>query len=220
MSNAESNSGRVINFRQASFLLSSPSVAKCPLDAGAEVAFVGRSNAGKSTALNTIAEQKSLARTSKTPGRTQLINFFQLTDEYRLVDLPGYGFAKAPIAVKQEWEKFITEYLRQRESLAGIVVAMDIRHPMKDYDQQMLQWAADAELPVHVLLTKADKVSRGAGMAVLHKIRMEIPFGHTAQLFSGLKKTGMEEARSKLSEWLTNHGWDVLEHANGHDDQD
>lgn len=197
-----SNSDSAIRFNQARFMVSSPSLAKCPEDVGAEVAFVGRSNAGKSTSLNTITQQKSLARTSKTPGRTQLINFFQLNDDYRLVDLPGYGFAKAPLAVKKQWERFITDYLQNRQSLAGIVMAMDVRHPMKDYDAQMLTWAAEVELPVHVLLTKADKLSRGAGMSVLHKLRVDIPFGHTAQLFSGLKKNGVDEAQEKISEWL------------------
>lgn len=196
------NADQTIDFRQARFQISSPSVAKCPADVGREVAFVGRSNAGKSTSLNTITNQKSLARTSKTPGRTQLINFFALSDDHRLVDLPGYGFAKAPIAVKKQWEKFITEYLHKRESLAGIVVAMDVRHPLKDYDMQMLKWAAGANLPAHILLTKVDKLSRGAAMATLHKVRLAIPFSHTAQLFSGLKKTGVDEAREKLTEWL------------------
>lgn len=191
-----------INFRQAQFLTSSPSLKGCPPDEGVEVAFVGRSNAGKSTSLNTITNQKSLARTSKTPGRTQLINFFAINEQQRLVDLPGYGFAKAPIAVKKKWEAFIIDYLQNRASLAGIVVAMDVRHPLKDYDVQMLQWAAEAELPAHVLLTKADKLSRGAGMATLHKVRLDIPFGMTAQLFSGLKKTGIDDARTKLEEWM------------------
>lgn len=191
-----------VDFRQATFLMSSPSLSRCPTDAGAEVAFVGRSNAGKSTSLNTITGQKSLARTSKTPGRTQLINFFSLNDDMRLVDLPGYGFAKAPVAVKMIWQKFITEYLLNRESLVGIVIAMDVRHPLKDYDSNMLKWASEAGLNIHVLLTKADKLSKGAASSMLHKVRQELPFGATVQLFSGLKKTGLEEARDKLTEWL------------------
>ena len=136
-------------------------LAQCPNDDGCEIAFAGRSNAGKSSAINTLTRNKGLARTSKTPGRTQLINFFQLDEGKRLVDLPGYGYAKVPIAMKRKWDKHLAEYLQLRQSLAGLILLMDIRHPLQEFDLQMLNWAAQAGLPVHILLTKSDKLKRG-----------------------------------------------------------
>ena len=194
------------NFSQAVFLVSAQRFSQCPADSGAEVAFAGRSNAGKSSALNAITGVRSLARTSKTPGRTQLINFFALDDERRLVDLPGYGYAKVPEKVKQEWQRELTMYLEKRKVLRGLILLMDIRHPLKDYDRQLLEWCQSSELPVHILLTKADKLSRGAGGGVIqklrHQLKKEYP-GSTVQLFSSLKFQGVEEAREHIANWLS-----------------
>lgn len=192
-------------FQQARFQTSVPESRLAPADEGAEAAFAGRSNAGKSSALNVITGQKSLARTSKTPGRTRQINFFQLDAGTRLVDLPGYGYARVPQAVKQKWQRNLAEYLQTRQSLRGLVLLMDVRHPMTDYDRQMLDWCAQAALPVHILLTKADKLKRGPAKNVLLKVEKslaDIHPGASIQLFSALKKSGVDEARKLLSRWL------------------
>ncbi len=147
--------------QKAKFALSAAKVEQCPDDQGYEVAFAGRSNAGKSSALNTLTHA-SLARTSKTPGRTQLLNFFSLDDERRLVDLPGYGYAKVPIPLKQHWQKHLEAYLGSRECLRGVILMMDVRHPMTDFDKMMLDWAKASSMPMHILLTKADKLTHGA----------------------------------------------------------
>ena len=170
-----------------------------------EVAFAGRSNAGKSSAINTLCDNKGLARTSKTPGRTRLVNFFELDDQRRIVDLPGYGFAKVPIAMKQEWEKLMTQYLSEQHALRGLVVIMDIRHPLNDYDWQMLEWCHHYQLPAHVLLTKADKIKRGAQQSSklkTQKLLKEAGIDASVQIFSALKKTGLDELVRKLDDWL------------------
>jgi len=174
------------------------------IDHGAEVAFVGRSNVGKSSAINTITNQKSLARTSKTPGRTQLLVFFELLENIRLVDLPGYGFAKTPIDVRNRWQEKIIEYLSTRESLKGLVIPMDIRRPFTDLDQQMMSWTDDLQLPVHILLTKADKLSHGKAKSVLLDVQKKWLGASAAsvQLFSAPKRIGIDEAREKLQSWL------------------
>jgi GTP-binding protein len=159
-----------IKFQSAEFITSAPSLKQCPDDVGCEVAFAGRSNAGKSSAINTLTRNKNLARTSKTPGRTQMINFFQLGEDQRLVDLPGYGYAKVPVAMKAQWDRHMAEYLQARKSLGGLILLMDIRHPLQDYDRQMLNWAAQAGLPVHILLTKSDKLKRGPAQSTLLKV--------------------------------------------------
>ena len=198
------------NYRAIEFLTSSPSLKQCPEDTGCEVAFAGRSNAGKSSAINTLTGIRGLARTSKTPGRTQLINFFQLDGQKRLVDLPGYGYAKVPRAMKQQWDLHLAEYLQQRRCLAGLILLMDIRHPLQDYDQQMLNWAKTAGLPVHVLLTKADKLKRGATQASLLSVTSKLaaldPDADlfSVQTFSSLKKIGIEDLKETLDHWL-NH---------------
>lgn len=193
-----------MNFNKAQFVHSAARISDCPASSRAEVAFAGRSNAGKSSAINAITGHNSLARTSKTPGRTQLINFFLLADEAYLVDLPGYGFAKVPLAVKQKWQQELERYLRQRQQLKGLVLLSDIRHPLKEFDRMMLQWCQSARLPVHVLLTKADKLKRGAATNTLLTAQREFEGNTdiTFQLFSALNNTGLEEARSKLAEWL------------------
>ncbi len=197
-----------VNFKRAKFLLSAPTLRQCPQDSGCEVAFAGRSNAGKSSAINTLTDNKNMARTSKTPGRTQLINYFEVGQDKRLVDLPGYGYAKVPRAVKAKWDHHLAEYLQLRQSLVGLILLMDIRHPLQDYDQQMLNWAAQATLPVHILLTKADKLKRGPAksslLAVDKRLRDMDP-GYTllsVQIFSSLKKIGLEELERQLNNWL------------------
>lgn len=191
-------------YQQASFLQSATTRKTMPEESGLEIAFAGRSNAGKSSVINRVCSQKSLARTSKTPGRTQLINFFQLQDANFLVDLPGYGYAKVPEAIKLEWQKFIESYLTQRNTLKGMVLVMDIRHPMTDYDQAMLRWAQNRRLPVHVLLNKSDKLTRGAGMNVLLQVRKMLAENGVAsvQMFSALKKQGLDECWEVLDKWL------------------
>ena len=193
-----------IDFSRAKFLLSSLERKDWVEDIGAEVAFVGRSNVGKSSAINALTNQKSLARTSKTPGRTQLLVFFELLENIRLVDLPGYGFAKTPIAVRNRWQEKIMEYLSERESLRGLVIPMDIRRPFTELDQMMMAWTDELQLPVHILLTKADKLSRGKAQSVLYDVQRKWlgAYDASAQLFSAPKRIGLEEAREKLSEWL------------------
>ncbi len=191
--------------QQASFLTSAARVEQCPVDEGYEVAFAGRSNAGKSSALNTLT-RASLARTSKTPGRTQLLNFFALDEDRRLVDLPGYGYAKVPIPLKLHWQQHLEAYLGSRNSLMGLVLLMDIRHPLTPFDCLMLDWAASINMPMHILLTKADKLTFGAGKAALLKTQRDIQqkWGDTAsiQLFSSTKRIGIEEAQYVLAQWL------------------
>jgi len=197
-----------IHFQKAHFLISAPDIRHLdkhlPPESGIEVAFAGRSNAGKSSALNRLTRQKSLARTSKTPGRTQLINVFEVEEGKRLIDLPGYGFAKVPLEMKLKWQKSLGEYLQNRDSLKGLVVLMDIRHPFKDLDQQLIDWALDAEIPVLALLTKADKLKSGARKATLLKMRSEAKnFAGEIQveLFSSLKGIGVDVLERKIAEW-------------------
>ena len=196
-----------ISFNQAKYLLSAPTIKQCPDDTGREVAFAGRSNAGKSSAINTLTNNSKLARTSKTPGRTQLLNFFTLSEDRRLVDLPGYGFAKVPKAMKQAWDRNLAGYLQERQSLFGLVMLMDIRHPLQEYDWQMIRWASQAEMPVHLLLTKADKLKKGPAKSVLLGVQGELAkegFGDniSIQTFSSLKKAGLEELKKTLNAWL------------------
>jgi GTP-binding protein len=192
-------------YRQAVFLTSAARLSQAPPDQGYEVAFAGRSNAGKSSAINTICDQKALARTSKTPGRTQLLNFFALDPERRLVDLPGYGYAKVAESIKREWQGSLADYLEQRQCLRGLMLMMDIRHPLKDYDLQMLDWASHIGVAVHVLLTKADKLKHGPASSTLLKVRgaiQKINPLFSVQTFSSLKRSGIDEAHAKLDEWF------------------
>lgn len=196
----------IINYKKASFFTSAPDISRLPADEGYEVAFAGRSNAGKSSSLNTLTQQTGLARTSKTPGRTQLINVFGLEEpNRRLIDLPGYGYAKVPMAMKLKWQKSLSEYLQKRDCLKGLVVLMDIRHPMKDLDQDLIFWAVDQNLPVLVLLTKADKLKTGKQKSELLKIReasLAFQGDVTVELFSSLKRQGVIQLSRKLDEWL------------------
>ena len=191
-------------YRQAQFLISAAAKKQFPTESGFEVAFAGRSNAGKSSTINTLCDNKGLAKISKTPGRTRLVNFFSLDDQRRLVDLPGYGYAKVPVAMKNEWQKLMEQYLQQ-ENLRGLVVIMDIRHPLKDFDLQMLNWCEHYGLKSHVLLTKADKLKRGPAQASLLKVRKQLKqddYNASVQTFSALDKTGLNELVTRLDDWL------------------
>ena len=192
-------------YHQTQFMLSASKLSEAPEDQGKEVAFAGRSNAGKSSAINTLTRQKSLARISKTPGRTQLLNFFEIDAARKIVDLPGYGYAKVPLAVKKQWHKMMESYLHHREALCGIVLMMDIRHPLTDFDRQMIDWCRLTQLPLHILLTKADKLNYGAAKNVLFKVQKELAESNvdvSLQLFSSLKKTGIDDAHQVLDHWF------------------
>ncbi|OLQ95752.1 YihA family ribosome biogenesis GTP-binding protein [Vibrio ponticus] len=215
-----------INYQNTHFITSAPDIRHLPEDEGIEIAFAGRSNAGKSSSLNRLTNQKSLAKTSKTPGRTQLINLFKVTDGCHIVDLPGYGFAQVPLEMKKKWQKSLGEYLQKRQCLKGLVVLMDIRHPMKDLDQQLIFWAVDSGIPVQVLLTKADKLKSGARKAAVLKIREDAKgFGGTVKVdaFSSLKGLGVDVLRNKLDEWFAPAFADLVDedldadHASDHD---
>ncbi|WP_448213971.1 ribosome biogenesis GTP-binding protein YihA/YsxC [Colwellia sp. MEBiC06753] len=198
-------SEQTINLNLAKFTISAPDIRRLPEDIGIEVAFAGRSNAGKSSALNTLTNQKSLARTSKTPGRTQLINVFEIAENKRLIDLPGYGFAKVPLEMKKKWQKALGEYLEMRDCLKGLVVLMDIRHPLKDLDKDLIEWAVDSELPVLALLTKSDKLSQGKASAEVLNVKKALkPLGGDikVQAFSSLKKTGLAQANQVICDWF------------------
>lgn len=194
-------------YQQASFAISAAKLSQLPKDEGAEIAFVGRSNAGKSSALNAIAQQKSLAKTSKTPGRTQLINVFDLDEHNRLIDLPGYGYAKVPDKVKQNWQQLLSKYLETRDSLRGLILLMDIRHPLKDTDKMLIEWAHQSELPTHILLTKCDKLTYGAAKKTLLEVSRDLKhYGDliTLQMFSAKDRTGLDDLYEQLDSWLIN----------------
>ncbi|MFI4919450.1 MAG: ribosome biogenesis GTP-binding protein YihA/YsxC [Legionellales bacterium] len=192
-------------YSKAVFLKSAARVDQLPEDVGYEVAFAGRSNAGKSSALNCLTGIKSLARTSKTPGRTQLINLFTVDEQRRLVDLPGYGYAKVALQVKMEWQKHLAHYLEVRASLKGLILLMDVRHPLKDLDQMMIDWALNRELPVHILLTKSDKLSRSDVKSCVLKVSKHYQLAQhliTVQAFSSLQKSGVDELIAHLNQWM------------------
>lgn len=193
-----------MNYQTAHFAISAARLSDCPDDSLREVAFAGRSNAGKSSAINTLTRQVGLARTSKTPGRTQLLNFFRVTDGHYLVDLPGYGYAKVPMKVKLEWQKHLENYLNKREPLAGLVLVTDIRHVFKEFDLMMIDWARQNELPLHVLLTKADKLKHGAVKDAVRDAEAAVQdlTNATVQPFSSLKRSGVDILSQRLNEWL------------------
>ena len=189
-------------YRQAKFLLSCPSLKGCPIDSGYEVIFAGRSNAGKSSAINTLTEQKKLAKVSRTPGRTQHLVFFDLGHDRRLVDLPGYGYAKVPDSVKQNWHQNMSEYFDNRQCIKAAILVMDCRHPFKPFDQMMLDWCVNSKVPIHILLTKSDKLKRGAASAAklsALKVVKDLP-SVSVQLFSSLKKVGVSELSHYLNQ--------------------
>jgi GTP-binding protein len=195
------------SYQKAEFLYSAPDLARCPAEGGAEVAFAGRSNAGKSSAINTLTGNKKLARTSKTPGRTQLINYFKVDDNRSLVDLPGYGYAKVPLSVKKKWNANLSTYLHERKSLKGLILLMDIRHPMQEFDTMMLNWSIETEMPVHILLTKADKLKKGPAKNTLLSVQKNLAEANvtdlvSVQLFSSLKRDGVKELVNVLDSML------------------
>ena len=198
--------GRTMNLHQAKFLTSCAKISQLPLDAGAEVAFVGRSNSGKSSTLNTLCNQKKLAFSSKTPGRTQLINLFDIDGSRRLVDLPGYGYAKVPLSVKRDWQKTLAKYLEIRQCLSGLILITDSRHEPKVSDRELMMWASDYKLPVHVLLNKADKLSRSQqfqALANFKKVMKMFPEElFSCQLFSATSKLGLKELNAIVVDWL------------------
>jgi GTP-binding protein len=195
-------------YQSAVFLQSASKLSQCPTSITAEVAFAGRSNAGKSSAINALTDNKKLARTSKTPGRTQLINYFSIDEKRSLVDLPGYGYAKVPLAMKREWQKHLSEYLQKRKVLCGLILVMDIRHPMQDFDTMMLNWAVEGDMPVHILLTKSDKFKKGPAKSTMlavekHLRESKVDDLVSVQMFSALKNEGIKELVSVLDGWLS-----------------
>jgi GTP-binding protein len=190
-------------FPDAKFITSANSATQFLPDTGSEVAVAGRSNAGKSSAINVIVNRRQFARTSKTPGRTQLVNFFDLREGQRLVDLPGYGFAQVAASVRRHWGHLLQEYFESRESLHGLILVVDARRELQDFDRQMIQFAESVSLPIHVLLTKADKLKRGKAATALLQVKKELGGKATAQLFSALSRQGVEEAQEVLERFLT-----------------
>lgn len=187
------------------FLKSVAQLDQLPPDKGAEIAFIGRSNSGKSSAINAITGKKGLAKISKTPGRTQLLNFFQLNENLRLVDLPGYGFAKVSDNRKIDWEKTITHYLKMRKSLKGLIMTMDIRHPLNDRDEVLLAFVSHYHIPTYILLTKADKLTRAQAIHTLRSIRQQLTILNKTcelQIFSAIQSIGLGNARHKILDWL------------------
>ena len=191
-------------YSQASFEISVAAVKQLPADTGYEVVFAGRSNAGKSSAINALCNRRGLARTSKTPGRTQLLNFFRLDEQRALVDLPGYGYAKVPEQVKQQWYKLIDGYLANRQALAGLVLIMDVRRPFARFDDQMINWAKVADVPLHVLLSKADKLGKSQRTNTLREVRKQLEttgLVTSAQLFSATQPLGVDDLKTLLDSW-------------------
>ncbi len=194
------------DYHQTQFLKSAAELTQLPADKGWEVAVIGRSNAGKSSAINAITGIRGLARTSSVPGHTQHINVFTVSHDHRLMDLPGYGYAKVPRTVKERWQKATNEYLETRECLRGLLLVMDIRHPLKEMDEQLIAWAVRCTVPVHVLLTKADKLTSAEARKTLKQVTDDLgPFGNsvTVQTFSSIEPFGVKEAQACLNAWFT-----------------
>lgn len=189
-------------YPNAAFIKSANALTQFPADSGTEVAVAGRSNAGKSSAINIIVNRRQFARTSKTPGRTQLVNFFSLTEDQRLVDLPGYGFAKVADSMRHHWGELLSGYFQVRQSLSGLMLIVDMRRRLTDYDRAMLQFAEEVNLPVHILLTKADKLKRGAAATAVLEVRHELAGRATVQAFSATKRLGEDQARQQLVDFL------------------
>ena len=195
----------VLDFRKTKFVTSAPDISKLPEDLGAEIAIIGRSNSGKSSSINAICDQKNLAKTSRTPGRTRLINLFSVADKRYLVDLPGYGYAQVPENMKRQWQKSMTDYLKQRKCLCGLVVTMDIRTPLRDHDRMIIDWSIASNLPALILLTKADKFGVNKRKEMVGEVRTALSeFGGNFKIiaFSALKKIGIDETREVLRNWF------------------
>lgn len=197
---------KVIDFRRTTFVTSAPDISKLPNDVGAEIAIIGRSNSGKSSSINAICDQKNLAKTSRTPGRTRLINLFKVNEGKYLVDLPGYGYAQVPEQMKRQWQKAMTDYLQQRKCLCGLVVTMDIRTPLRDHDRMIIDWSIAANLPCLILLTKADKFGVNKRKEMVGEVKTQLSeFGgnFTIIAFSALRKIAIDETRNVLKNWFT-----------------
>ena len=196
-------SEEIINnpYRVATYVISAHQLKQLPEDIGFEVAFAGRSNAGKSSAINTLTDKMALSRTSKTPGRTQQIVIFDIDEQRRIADLPGYGYAKVPEKLRAHWKVVMEQYFNQRRSLKGVVLVMDIRHPMRPFDEQMLHWSHASHIPCHILLTKADKLKRGPAQSTLLKVRKALPESATVQVFSAKNRQGLKELILQLNRW-------------------
>ena len=195
-----------LDFRKTRFITSAPDIKHLPKDLGVEIAFAGRSNSGKSSAINAICDQKHLAKTSRTPGRTRLINLFQVAPGRTLVDLPGYGYAAVSRSMKSEWQKSMSEYLQKRQALRGLVVTMDIRHPLKDHDRLVIDWSIAANIPALILLTKADKLGvnrRKEAVGEVKHLLSEFGGNFTVVAFSAWEKIGLDEIHSILNNWFT-----------------
>ena len=190
------------NRLEVDFLTSAPDLARCPTGNEPEVALTGRSNAGKSSVLNRLTGSRATARTSKTPGRTRLLNFFSLPNGARLVDLPGYGYAKAAAGTQAQWQQSVNDYLSRREQLAGVILVTDIRHPGMAFDEDVIRWATASEMPLHVLLNKADKLKRGRQMQALARYRQRLAGGAKAQLFSAVSGLGVDELLDAIGGWI------------------
>ena len=196
---------QLLDFTRTHFVTSAPDITKLPPDAGMEIAFAGRSNSGKSSSLNALCGQNNLAKTSSTPGRTRLINLFEVAPGRCLVDLPGYGYAKVSESMKREWQKALSEYLQKRRALRGIVITMDIRHPLKDLDRMIIDWSIGANLPALILLTKCDKFGVQARREAAKEVKLQLSeFGGSFTIipFSALRKIGIAEARAVLNNWF------------------
>lgn len=206
-----------LNFRTTSFVTSAPDISRLPADTGAEIAIIGRSNSGKSSSINAICDNKNLAKTSRTPGRTRLINLFKVANGKYLVDLPGYGYAQVPEDMKRQWQKAMSDYLQERKCLSGIVVTMDIRTPLRDHDRMIIDWSIAANLPCLILLTKCDKLGTNKRKEMVAEVKhMLSEFGgnFTIIAFSALRKIGIDEARSVLNNWYS------LSHSDEHAQND
>lgn len=194
----------VNRYHATRFLRSASELDQLPADNGREVAFAGRSNAGKSSALNALSGQHRLARTSKTPGRTQLLNYFEVAPERYLVDLPGYGYARVAETLRQHWQQVMARYLSERSALVGLILLMDIRHPLTALDRQLLDWSTHRMLAVHILLTKTDKLRRGPALTIQRQVTHALTAYPQAsvQLFSAMTGDGLEQLRQQLDAWL------------------
>ena len=192
-----------LNFRSVQFLTSATKLSECPTDSGSEVVFCGRSNAGKSSAINSLTGNRNLAKTSKTPGRTQMINFFSVASDKRLVDLPGYGYAKVSASISANWRRNLENYLCLRKSLRGVILLMDIRHALKDSDKTMISWLDSIGLPIHVLLTKSDKLSKSSQATEFKRIEKDLGSKISSQLFSSQSQDGIEVLEKSLTRWLS-----------------
>ena len=192
-----------LNFRSVQFLTSATKLSECPIDSGSEVVFCGRSNAGKSSAINSLTGNRNLAKTSKTPGRTQMINFFSVASDKRLVDLPGYGYAKVSASISASWRRNLENYLCLRQSLRGVILLMDIRHALKDSDKTMIKWLDSIGLPIHVLLTKSDKLSKSSQATEFKRIEKDLGNKISSQLFSSQSQDGIEVLERSLTRWLS-----------------